>query len=302
MINNEQEKFSLKKEIIITQKMKILTLFFIICLSVKSKQQQSSISNSDLIINDSESVPHSVLEAYKSSLNDKILKEKDPINYSQLKWFSYGSPRLITINNTVLSFSSRTLMIHVQMLTNEHKKLFANQVKKQYKIDIEPDQIKDIIPAAFECLLNIKCYEEFQLKGKVKNLREFPLRVDFDIENKQKECLENIEQEELTFECRMALANAKQNSSVLERTFSLWANQSATIQFDQTLLERIKSLEANLKLLSDKINLNKLAARDSNTSNLTINSRETNKTTSKLNIFRREPTFKGIKVNYLFSY
>lgn len=204
----------------------------------------------------------------------------------------------MTINYTEIITNPIGFNIYVQMLNSRHRELFVSEIKRQYDIDVSLEQIKDLIPTQFECNLTIKCYEDFYLNGKVKNLREFPYRVDFDLVDrlKERECLQMLLKENnFYFECKLIIMNKKQNSSHFLKTFILQTNQLRNISFDENILDRIYNIEQDLKRLNEKLLL-----IPGNTINIIRNISHITPKVSKsnftktTNITLREPTYKGI--------
>lgn len=220
-------------------------------------------SGADLIVTDNQGPVHYILEAYKSSLNDRILKDKTTKNYNQLKWFSYGSPQISTINGSAIHFTSNGFCVYIEMLNNRHRRLFREEIKRQYGIDVLKDQIKDLTPATFECTMRLKCYEEYGVWGKVLDLRVFPYRVDFawkvngSSEPSDKECMQSNQKENIDFdfECNMTMLSMKPTDRPFKKTFRLrTVNQIRNISFDENILERLSNIEMNLKKLNNLLN------------------------------------------------
>ena len=123
------------------------------------------------------------LEAFSWNQNDKILAKNNIKYYGKLKWFSLGNPVLVKVKDRLFHYSSNGFYTHIQLLTNEHKKLLAKKAKKVYNIEIEFDQIVDMPITAFTCEIDLKDNKtELTLKGEVKSFKSFPLRMNFKLD------------------------------------------------------------------------------------------------------------------------
>jgi hypothetical protein len=268
----------------------MLLLHFIVLMSlihqVSSRKESIFRSGADLIVSDSHGSLNYILEAYKSSINDKIIQNKIASNYSQLKWFSYGYPRLITINGSAINSTPKGFFILTEMLSNRHRRLFRQEIKQQYSIDVHKEQIKDLTPASFECTMHLKCYEEFNLTGKVLDLHVLPYRVDFEWTDiggmidqpkqlqqqsrlSDKQCMESILKEnDFSFACNLTLLTAKPTKLPFSKTFLLrTSNEQKKILFDESILERLSNIELNLKKLNSIMNI---TLNDEDANNLVI--------------------------------
>ena len=135
------------------------------------------------------------IEAFKATANDRVVEKNDPKDFSKLMWRSIGFPRLVvqtsssSANRTgqtaglanFLRFKSSGFTIFVEMLTEQHKRLFVDTASKRYKSEIQPSQIISLILEKFTCELSFMTEEgeEVAFHGKAVNLNEFPIRVDF---------------------------------------------------------------------------------------------------------------------------
>ena len=119
------------------------------------------------------------LEGFKWEKNDEILIENKTKNFGRLKWFSLGDPVLVEIKSATdrfFQYSSRGFYTYIQLLTDEQKKLLANQAKILYHIEIDYRQILNTPLTSFECSIRLN---ETSIKGFVKLFTNFPLRMDF---------------------------------------------------------------------------------------------------------------------------
>ena len=183
------------------------------------------------------------LEAFKLQSNDDILSSKKESDYSKLSWFSLGHPVLVNnyLNSSSLvesrnkattaklfRFSPEGFHIFVEMLTNEQKKLFVNEVYSKYNVSIKSKQIVRLIPEKFSCSLVIfdkSQRNKVHLKGYARNLREYPLRVDFFYSQFNRERVvfeERInmmkfdDHDEFSFDCKFETNGKKSRSNVLK--------------------------------------------------------------------------------------
>jgi hypothetical protein len=116
------------------------------------------------------------LEAYKTSVNDKIIKEAATGQYNQLNWVSIGHPKIVKTKffssqtdaeSKLFYFNNEGFYAYVSMLTDEHKQLFVNAVKQKYNVNINTHQIRIMPLEIFNC--NIKINWE----GNTKNITFF---------------------------------------------------------------------------------------------------------------------------------
>jgi hypothetical protein len=132
------------------------------------------------------------LDAFKSTENDKILKENASSNYSKLKWFVIGHPVLVQSkasnnNENLFQFNSRGFSVNVQMLTNQHRKFFVQEIKRKYKIDIDSDidQKDNLNLSNFTCKFTLlksnDLKEVSELSGYISSFTTFPLRFNFKL-------------------------------------------------------------------------------------------------------------------------
>jgi len=130
------------------------------------------------------------IEAFKSTANDLIIKKKDVDKYSQLSWVSIGYPKLVSTTNKLdLSiFRPEGFDLNVEMLTNNHKLIFKDIIKRKYNLTVSPEQISTLIPAKFECqLVFYKDNHKILINGKVIQLTRLPLKLSFSAPLKTKE-------------------------------------------------------------------------------------------------------------------
>ena len=74
------------------------------------------------------------IEAFESVRNAEILKNKNRENYPELTWYSAGDPRIVSTSSTekdLFIFHYNEFFIRVDMLNEEHRYLFKNEIKKK---------------------------------------------------------------------------------------------------------------------------------------------------------------------------
>jgi hypothetical protein len=133
----------------------------------------------------------SQLEAFKSNKNDQFLKNNQS---NALKWYSIGIPTLIETkskinkNGSLFHFTNERFYTHVEMLNNQHRKQFVDEVEKKYKIKVGLNQIENLIISSFICELIIFDGESgVKIRGKVSDFKNFPLRLNFEYSLRDKE-------------------------------------------------------------------------------------------------------------------
>ena len=176
-------------------------------------------------IEDDEGTVH-YMEVFKSNINDKIIQSKRHEDYSKLKWYSLGIPTLIEnkyLNKSLINFNSNGFHIFVQMLTNEYRKRIIKEIYFKYKINVDYNQITNIIANKFACYLQVKCNSErTKFHGLTKDFSKFPLRVEFEINDKQKECLNKLNDDELTFYCTLHTLSKNERKNYLRVDSSVY--------------------------------------------------------------------------------
>jgi hypothetical protein len=207
--------------------LKLLELFLIFLLfklTCSSNSDDIEFKLPDLTVDYLTKNGHVHLEAFKTQVNNEILTNRKESDYFKLTWVSNGYP-VIVIKDLEPSLTSSFIQVshkdnsvgyqfftgdgplpsnlskmfhftregfhfYVDMLTSEQQDLFAYKVKQKYNITINPEQIVRLIPEKFTCHLNLldsSNINTFTLKGYVRNLREYPLTVDFFYSKLRKE-------------------------------------------------------------------------------------------------------------------
>ncbi|RNA16672.1 hypothetical protein BpHYR1_040013 [Brachionus plicatilis] len=165
--------------------MKILILLCFLSIVSWSKQEKKNIifDLADLTVDyeiDDESV---FLEAFKTSINDKIIQSEDTEKYSRLTWVSVGIPRLVYINQShIFIFNNEGFSINIELLTDTIRNLFVQVAKRKYSIQVDLKQIIFLKPDRFECGLRFydKNGDKYLLNGKASHLSKFPIDVFFE--------------------------------------------------------------------------------------------------------------------------
>jgi hypothetical protein len=129
---------------------------------------------------------HSIqLEAFKAFGNDKILQYNKSCKH--LKWFSLGEPTLkitkskISKIESLFHFIPEGFYTYIQMLTNQQRQVLSEEATKQYKINIESNQIESMILSNLTC--KIVLYDKMnkiELHGEVSTFNKFPLFLFFE--------------------------------------------------------------------------------------------------------------------------
>ena len=122
------------------------------------------------------------IDAYKSKRNDELLEQEI---YSNLRWYSLGDPSLVPIsslNEKIFLFGPKTFDAHLEMLTDEHKELFVQEVKKIHDVEVEPKQIEHLILSEFICEFDFydENGEKSLVRGEVSSFKTYPLRLQFN--------------------------------------------------------------------------------------------------------------------------
>jgi hypothetical protein len=216
----------------------ILIFFFTISVintTILNEEQNKLHSPSENVFNNEQDITLEVeddegtvhyMEVFKSNINDKIIQSKRHEDYSKLKWYSLGIPTLIEnkyLNKSLINFNSNGFHIFVQLLTNQHRKRIIKEIHYKYKINADYNQINNIIANKFTCFLQLRCNsEKTKFHGSTKDFSKFPLRVEFDINDKQKECLNRLNEDELTFFCTLNTLSKNEKKNYLKIDSSVY--------------------------------------------------------------------------------
>ena len=215
----------------------LVLILFILNLLNGNCETDGGEQEADLVVDYFENGLIHGLEAYKSNGNDNILKENTSLNYNKLRWFSIGYPLLVKTkisnnNENLFHFNPRGFSVSIQMLTNEHKKLLVEEVKRKYKIAIELKQIDNLYLSTFTCKITIfnpsNSTQFSDLPGAVSSFRTYPLRLDFKVHKGSNELewfnRSLAESESVQMDCDVSSKNLN-----FSRKFSLYTENSVTV-------------------------------------------------------------------------
>ena len=169
---------------------KIIFIFSTLFDSFTSAVNNFVFDSPDLVVEyeSNEALIH--IEAFKSTLNDLIIKKKDVDKYVQLSWVSIGYPKLCSTTNKLelINFRPEGFDFSVEMLNNNHKLLFKDLIKRKYNLTVSPEQILNLIPAKFDCqLVFYKDNQKILINAKVNQLARLPFKLSFSAPLKAKE-------------------------------------------------------------------------------------------------------------------
>jgi len=216
-------------------------------------------------------VTHTI-EAFKPLQNEQILKsikKNETTNYSNLVWYSYGLPAILSSDNqSPFYFNSKSnggsFYIQIETLTKQHRTLIINELETKYNIELNDNQVKNLIPSKFECKLEIECDQFYYLDGHVTNTLDFPLKVNFfnvSKMSKEMKCLQDIVREsedDFNFECFLSSFYSQNNNnnsyaSLIGRSFTFNKNSIKSITSAETCLKQFDLLNQRLKLLEQQV-------------------------------------------------
>jgi hypothetical protein len=157
------------------------------CFAQSIKHKIGFHTFSDLKVNVVENGGSIKIEAFKSYQNDRIIRMNKNESFKDLKWYSIGNPSLIESstkknkNETLFHFAQPGFYTFINFLTEQHRKVLAEAVKRKYKIDINPNQIENMVLSKFNCdLLFLDENSKTELHGEVSIFDKFPLLLYFD--------------------------------------------------------------------------------------------------------------------------
>jgi hypothetical protein len=215
----------------------IFILFLNNLLNCNCEVDGDELYEADLVVDYFENGLTHGLEALKSNDNDDILKENTSLNYNKLRWFSIGHPILVKTrasnnNENLFHFNPRGFSVSIQMLTNQHKKLLVQEVKRKYNISIELNQIDNLYLSKLTCTIKVfnpnNPKEDSDLPGYVSSFKTFPLRLDFKAPkgSKEIEWINQTLQESESIQMDCAVSSKKLNFS---NKFSLYTENTVTV-------------------------------------------------------------------------
>ena len=198
----------------------------------ESDSENVMIETTDITVEYKEGGKIKLMEAYRSTKNDLILRNNKTYEFGQLEWHSIGSPSLSQSlsKNSSLSFTNIFHMtpsgfyIYIDMLNEAQKEAFIKKIKSRYNIDVDMTQIIKLKPSKLQCTIELICENENHIvNGSLKAFIDFPLKVEFKALNTTKKCFENylIEHQHIEIFCTV-LKNSK---SVKQNYFSLNTEQ-----------------------------------------------------------------------------
>lgn len=165
--------------------MRTIIVILLNCLLIKSTFTSNNIvfDLADLTVDYPGDYGIINLEAFKSSLNDLIIEQKQTTKYGQLNWLSIGNPTLIRAPKSNGSFTLQPygFDIYVDMLTQSQRTIFKDLVKRKYDIDVKEEQIVSLTLAKFACQIELYTSngDRVLLSGQVTELNRYPLKVIF---------------------------------------------------------------------------------------------------------------------------
>jgi hypothetical protein len=165
------------------------------------------------------------IEAFKSLSNDAILAAKDNSKYGELHWLSLGFPSIEkSTTQELFHFSNHGFYILVEMLNDLQKELFAKRAKAKYNIDVKTEQITTLIVSKFSCKIKLKCENtNILLIGHANNLRELPIRLNFNYDEsteRYSECIQDLlsnPKSDIEIKCEAS----KSSKAISTNTFSV---------------------------------------------------------------------------------
>ena len=137
----------------------LITEFIVFCSSNENIEKKA-FQEPDLRVNFVHDGGVFQLTAFKSPENDKILAENNSKNYGKLRWYSIGYPLLVkrltltkSKDNEYFNFTKSGFYARIQMLTDEHRRLFIEEVKHVYNISLRMNQIDHLILSSLKCFI-----------------------------------------------------------------------------------------------------------------------------------------------------
>jgi microcystin-dependent protein len=182
-------------------------------LSIESNQCQDNSESSieidfkiaDLIASYKENGRELQIEAFKLHENTRNLTVN---NYGSLKWFSIGKPHLVETKNndkkeSIFHSTSNGFKAYIEMLTDEQRSLLARTASNKLKINsFEAGQIKNLILSCFKCKFSLHMSDDgakSEIHGEVDVFDEFPLQIDFKMNQVEKNKFQQLLNEKHDF-------------------------------------------------------------------------------------------------------
>lgn len=182
-----------------------------------------------------------VMEAYRSTRNDDILRDNKTKLFGQLEWHSIGSPTLTQLSpsghlsslsfNNLFQITPTGFYFLIEVLTDSQKEAFREKIKSKYGIKVDRNQIIKLVPSELKCTLKIKCRsgDLVEVSGETFGLAEFPLKVFFNapINSKELVCFEHhvVEHQHVEANCVVR----KRSKTVKQNVFRMTVDQMTKI-------------------------------------------------------------------------
>lgn len=193
---------------------------FLNVYNFQNTTQRIEFDNADLVTTANYATGPVHLEAFKSSENDRILKEDNQTKYTELNWYSLGSPKFfktlcVAANKTFLfHFSGRGFHTFSDSLKQSHRRILAQHASSKYSIPISPNQIKPIPISKVECVIYFNesvTNRTMMIRGTGTNLDSGMPRLNFQAPSD-------------TYE-RIAFENRNNNSQPLNVECHMWSGE-----------------------------------------------------------------------------
>lgn len=215
----------------------IFQIFLTLLSGVVSLDSENvMIETIDLTVEIQQDGKSTVMEAYRSTRNDEILRNNKTLQFGQLEWHSIGSPTLAHLTNkhsSTLSYAQvfethqDGFNILFEVLTNSQKEVFRDKIKSKYGINVDLNQIIKLVPSELKCSLDVICPDgkRVKIEGEAESLSEFPLKVSFKypINSTELICFEHdlIEYQHVEINCVIR----KKSKTVKQNIFRMTTDQ-----------------------------------------------------------------------------
>jgi hypothetical protein len=208
--------------------MRITLVLFVLAFwstcSLASNVTEFIYDQPDLVVNSS-----IALTAFKSTVNDQILAEKNTTRYNQLSWATLGMPSLVqTVAdnlNSLLTFHENGFIIRIQTLSESIRDMLLNSIMNKYKIKVDPNQIVSIVPSQLNCQLPIDQPMRTTLLGRGRSYSAYPFEVDFTMPlgtsirqslEKRVRSNDNSPVDDLKFNCELVVKSLSKSRSQVD--------------------------------------------------------------------------------------
>lgn len=204
----------------------IVCVFMLIkCVISPPTAENPEFESADLTIEIIRNNKLSYLEAFRGLDNAQIIDFNKTNEYGKLKWMSIGQPTLTLFSDSLTWYKSTPdgFFIKVSFLNDDHKELFKKAIQVKYRIDVESDQIKQLVPDLVKCKMELTCQRQpILILGESSNRTlEFPLKVNFKTNQQNKNCLENVAKANqlVDVQCHIEKSGIETSESVLTIKF-----------------------------------------------------------------------------------